>query len=224
MASQKTQPELRPESEPRNDHPDVSARPDTAIDGPTHKSALAADRMRQSLTDSPAPFAAAVYRPKAGDRKAVARFVDSLKRSNFRVGGILQEKVYLGDSGMRRVDAINIATGQRISINKPTSENWRNRVCSLDVSALAATAAILRGAIEDQVDLIIVEKFGDEEREGKGLIDEILQGIASGIPLLIAVPETNLDAWTKRSGGMGDVLPFDEEAFDDWWALLKGKG
>lgn len=179
--------------------------------------------MRQALPESLAPFAAAVYPSKKGDRRALARFVESLKKSKVRVGGILQEKVSLGDGGMGRVEAINIATGQRNSINKPKSETLGNRDCTLDVSALAATTAILRTAIEDRVDLIIVEKFGDEEREGKGLTDEILQGITAGIPLLIAVPETNLSVWTERSGGMGDVLTFDEKAFLEWWVSIQGR-
>ncbi len=102
-------------------------------------------------------------------------------------------------------------------------ETERERVCSLDISALAESTAILRKAIEDHVDLMVVEKFGDAERDGAGLIDEVLQGIAAGIPLLIAVPETNLRVWTERSGGMGDVLPCDEHTLLEWWASLQSE-
>ena len=59
--------------------------------------------------------------------------------------------------------------------------------------------------------------FGDEEKNGGGLCDEILNGIASGVPFLVAVPETNLDEWTKRTGGTGTVLTFDESALQSWW-------
>jgi hypothetical protein len=178
MATHETQHGRRPDPESRDDRPDAFARPDTA---------LAADGMHQALPERPAPFAAAVYPAKKGDRKGLARFVESLKKSNVRVGGILQEKIDLGDNGMGRVEAINIATGQRTSINKPTSETSRSRDCSLD------------------------------------LTDQILQGIAAGIPLLIAVPESNLDVWTECSGGMGDVLPFDETAFHGWWVSVQGE-
>lgn len=173
-------------------------------------------------TDNPVQFAAAVYPHKKGKRRGLARFVESLKKSRVRVAGILQEKVSMDDSGMSRVDAIDITTGQRIPLNRPTRENWKNRTCSLDVSALAETTAILRRAIENRVDLIVVEKFGDEEREGKGLTNEIFQGIAAGIPLLIAVPDTNLDIWNDRSGGIGAVLPCEENAFHEWWISIQG--
>ncbi len=168
-------------------------------------------------------FAAVVYPAKKGDRKELVRFVESLKKSKVRVGGILQEKTSLGNNGPRRVEAVDIETGRRTPLNEPTPETWSERVCSLDISALAESTAILRKAIEDQVDLMVVEKFGDAERDGAGLIDEVLQGIAAGIPLLISVPETNLQFWTERSGGMGAVLPCDEQALHEWWTGLQGE-
>ncbi len=122
---------------------------------------------------------------------------------------------------MQRVEAVDIATGKRIPINQPTPEKWRNRVCSLDVSALAETTASLRQAIQDKVDLMVVEKFGDAERDGEGLTDEVLQAIAAGIPVVIAVPDKNLDIWNDRSGGMGDVLNCDEEELRIWWASVQ---
>ncbi len=168
-------------------------------------------------------FAAVVYPAKKGDRKDLARFVASLKASKLRVGGILQEKISLGNHGERRVEAVDIGTGRRIPLNKPTPKTWRERVCSLDNSALAESTVILRKAIEDRVDLLVVEKFGDAERDGAGLIDDVFQGIAAGIPLLISVPETNLQVWTERSGGLGTVLPCDEGALHEWWNSLGGE-
>ncbi len=185
------------------------------------ETAMSAEGRRRISPDGPAAFAAVVYPVKKGDRQELARFVESLKESKVRVGGILQEKISLGNDGARRVEAIDIGTGRRIPLNRPTPETWRERVCSLDISALAEVTAILRRAIEDQVDLMVVEKFGDAERDGAGLIDEVLQGIAAGIPLLIAVPETNLPVWTERSGGMGAVLPCDEHTLHEWWASLQ---
>lgn len=169
-------------------------------------------------------FAAVVYPAKQGDRRELVRFVESLKKSKVRVGGILQEKTSVGDDGARRVEAVDIETGRRTPLNDPTPETWRERVCSLDVSALAESTAFLRKAIEGHVDLMVVEKFGDAERDGAGLIEEVLQGIAAGIPLLISVPETNLQAWTERSGGMGAVLPCEEPALHEWWAGLQCQG
>jgi hypothetical protein len=69
--------------------------------------------------------------------------------------------------------------------------------------------------------LVVVEKFGDTEKKGAGLCDEILNGIASGVSFLVAVPETNLKAWNERTGGIGANLAFEEKAFRNWW-LTRG--
>ncbi len=169
------------------------------------------------------PFAAAVYPAKKGGCTGLAPFVENLKKSGVLIGGIIQEKVSMGNDGMRRVDAVDIATGRRVPLNQPTPETWRNRLCSLDLSALAETAAILRRATDDRVDLMVVEKFGDAERDGEGLSEDIFQSIAAGIPLLIAVPEANLPAWTERTGGMGAILTCDENTLNEWWALVQSE-
>jgi len=167
-------------------------------------------------------FAAAVYTPKTGNRETLHRFVESLKVEGINVAGILQKKLPMSEGDMSEVVAINIRTGKHLSLNRPTRESWENRECSLDTTVLVEATAILRRAITDGAELIVVEKFGDEEKKGGGLSDEIFNGIASGIPFLVAVPETNLDAWIERTGGAGAVLTFDESALWNWWNAIDG--
>ncbi len=171
-----------------------------------------------------ASFAAAVYAPKTGDRQALHRFVDQEKANGVKVAGILQRKVPMAENGMTEVVAVDIQTGLTCTINRPTRESWKNRECSLDRAALTDTTAILRRAVSAGADLIVIEKFGDEEAHGGGLSAEILDGIASGIPFLVAVPETNLQSWIDRTGGAGAILEFDEQAFRDWWRAWTATG
>jgi len=49
-------------------------------------------------------------------------------------------------------------------------------------------------------------KFGKQEQNGEGLLDEIMQIIIEGIPLLVAVPEPALDNWRELVGGMGTTI------------------
>jgi len=162
-------------------------------------------------------FAAAVYKPDTGDRMALLKFVEKQKALNTRVGGVLQEAIYNSDGEIIGLDAIDVSTGKRIPISRPVPNASE---CGLDVSALADTTGIIRQAISERVDLIVVEKFGELEQKGKGLIDEILQTIVEGIPLLISVPEAALPIWQERSGELGSVLPFNEEAFEEWWRSI----
>jgi hypothetical protein len=164
-----------------------------------------------------APFAAAVYKPDTDDRMALLKFVEKQKLLNTRVGGVLQEALFNSAGEIVGLNAIDVSTNRRIPITRPLKNDGE---CGLDVSALAETADIIVKAIGDRLDLVVVEKFGELEQNGKGLIDEILQTIVEGIPLLISVPEAALPVWQERSGELGSVLPFSEEAFQQWWQSL----
>ena len=164
-------------------------------------------------------FAAAVYKPGTIDRKALSRFVERLLSRNTRVAGILQETILDSSGQVIVLNAVDISNDSRLPISRPARNDDQ---CGLDVSALVETAGIIRKAIGDRADLVVVEKFGEQEQGGKGLNDEILQTIATGIPLLIAVPEAALPIWQERTGELGSVLPFDEEAFRQWWHGITG--
>ncbi|MBT6910816.1 MAG: DUF2478 domain-containing protein, partial [Rhodospirillaceae bacterium] len=105
--------------------------------------------------------------------------------------------------------------------NRPTKENLENKTCSLNTNALAESTEALRRAIRERADLIVLEKFGEQEQKGQGLSDEIFMAIAEDIPLLIAVPEFALDLWQERSGEMGDTLNYDVGAFHEWWTSVR---
>jgi len=92
-----------------------------------------------------------------------------------------------------------------------------NGTCSLDTSVLVESSAALRRAIAERVDLIVLEKFGDQEQKSQGLSDEIFTAIAENIPLLIAVPQDALELWKERSGGLSEILDFKVEQFCYWW-------
>ncbi len=166
-----------------------------------------------------APFAAAVYAADCGDRMALLEFVEALKAGGVSVGGLLQQADYDAAGALTGLYAIDVSSGRRIPISRPRQGDDE---CGLDLSALVQTGGIIRRAIDARVDLVVVEKFGEQEQAGKGLIDEILQTVAAGIPLLIAVPAAALPQWQERSGELGSVIEFSEGAFDSWWRQLRG--
>lgn len=164
--------------------------------------------------DTGQAFAAAVYTPHTEDRLALSKFAVRLRSKGINVGGVLQEAIFNSDGEISGIDAIDVSTGQRYPISRPAATAGD---CGLDVSALTETTGIIRRAIGDQCDLIVIEKFGEMEQGGKGLMDEIMQTIMEGIPLLISVAESALPIWQERSGELGQVLDFDENAFETWW-------
>lgn len=174
---------------------------------------------KQNTANAPAIRAAAVlYTPETKAEFVLAEFATELKSQGCCVGGLVQE--FLVDEAGARIglDAIEVDTGQRIPINRPTESDKVNGVCSLDRSALTESTSALRRAIANRVDLLVVEKFGEQEQQGSGLADEILAAMAEGIPTLVLVPATALETWNSFSGGMADLLPCSPEAVRRWFS------
>ena len=169
------------------------------------------DRSEEQMA---ATFAAAVYIPKQADKSALSEFVTRLKADRVSVAGILQVSRLDPGDGTRTIESVDISTGHRIPIKRQMANDME---CGLDVANLVETSGILRDAVKARPDLVVIEKFGDQEQMGEGLLDEIMQIIAEGIPLLIAVPEPALDIWQRQCGGLGATLPYTQEAMWDWW-------
>jgi nucleoside-triphosphatase THEP1 len=164
-------------------------------------------------------FAAAVYSPDTADRMALFKFAKKLKAQKIRIGGILQAAIFDTEDNIAGFDAIDIVTDERLPISRPKGDGT---ICGLDISVLVGTSSIIRNAVDSQLDLVVIEKFGALEQSGKGLIDDILTAIVADIPLVISMPQSALPVWQELSGGLGDVLAFEEAAFEQWWQNVQG--
>jgi hypothetical protein len=102
-------------------------------------------------------------------------------------------------------------------INQPSRMWPHDTDCTLDTAALADAGAPLRRALISRPDLVIAEKFGEQEQSGAGLADDILAVIAEGVPVLVLVPEPALVCWHELTGGETVEVPCEAEALRRWW-------
>lgn len=170
------------------------------------------------MKDAPKINAAAVvYGPQSPNKTALSSFAADMRQKGYSVGGIIQE--ILCDANGRKigVDAIALDTGDRFPIVRPSKEDIAAGSCGLDQSILTESSIVLRRAIEEKVNLLIVEKFGEREQLGEGLADDLLQAMAEGIPVLVAVPASALEKWKLFTGGLGDFLQSDIGELQNWW-------
>lgn len=161
------------------------------------------------------PPAAVLYSPASAGRSVLARFARELIDRGWRVGGLVQEVSHDAAGQRTAIDAIEVDSGRRISLALPATPAEEG--CILDPSALAEASGALRRAVAERADLMVVEKFGDRERSGQGLADEILDAMAEGIPTLVAVPAEAVDPWNAFCGGLSVLLPGDPDALWRWW-------
>lgn len=161
--------------------------------------------------------AAVVFQRGESDRLALAAFARKLANTGYRIGGMVQEAFFDDDGRRTGVDSVDLATGERVRINQPHRDWPDSKECTLDTAALARAGAPLRRALTSRPDLVIAEKFDEQEQSGAGLADDILNVIADGLPILVLVPEPALARWREVTGGGITELPCDEEALRRWW-------
>ncbi len=70
----------------------------------------------------------------------------------------------------------------------------------------------------ERPDLLIVNKFGKMEGEGRGFRDLIARAVAEGVPVLIGVNGLNRDALEVFLGGPAPLVAAEVGAVLDWAA------
>jgi hypothetical protein len=79
-------------------------------------------------------------------------------------------------------------------------------------------------AIDQGADLVIVNRFGRQEREGKGLSYLIERALSADIPVVIAVPSHRFADWIKFADGMSVKLHCDLGSLKVWWDGVAARG
>lgn len=166
-------------------------------------------------------LAGALYPSRQRELGLMRAFADEVIADGWRVGGIIQEVLKDDDGNITGIDAIELDTGNRFEINRPTESDREHKTCSLNTLVLAEAGGELDRAIRARADLVLIEKFGEQEQQGGGLADEILRAVSEGIPTLVAVPSGVRDVWLEFTGEMGEEMDFNIESFRAWWARVQ---
>ena len=159
-------------------------------------------------------LAAIVYANEFYPDAVFKTLVQRCRARGLTLAGVLQHQAFVG--GDRRCDVIleDLATGHRTVLFENRGAGARG--CRLDEAALAEATARVEGSFEQAPHLLVLNKFGKVECEGSGLRDLIAGAIDRGIPVIIGVPERNLDAWRDFAGEFAAELPDDAIRAGKW--------
>ncbi|MEQ4618103.1 MAG: DUF2478 domain-containing protein [Corticimicrobacter sp.] len=132
-----------------------------------------------------------------------------------QVRGVLMEMPpHTPDQPRPKAVLRDLHTGERYSILQDRGP--LSRGCCLDTDVLSRASVVLRRALAEKPDLVIVNRFGSSEAEGDGFTEELLALIEAGIPLLLIVNTRYLEAWRHFNGGMGDEIACEQAAVAEW--------
>jgi hypothetical protein len=88
--------------------------------------------------------------------------------------------------------------------------------CRLDVDGLERAVGLVAAAIATGADLLVVNKFGKQEVDGRGFRPVIGEALLQGIPVLVAVNPGALDGFLAYAEDLAELLPSDVDKIADW--------
>ncbi len=90
------------------------------------------------------------------------------------------------------------------------------RGCRLDAQGLVTAVALVEADLSRAPDLLIINKFGKSEAEGRGFRDLFGQALAAGVPVLTAVATGNRGSFLDFAGDLAEEIAPDGAALRHW--------
>ena len=151
------------------------------------------DRDPMPFLTSPASVTALIYLDGFAIDTLMRRIAGYLASEGVALAGFLQ--LDLPRDGQSRCDMVleELASGERIQISESRGEHARG--CRLDTRELARAEALAINAVERRPDLLLINKFGKTEAHGGGFRALLACALERDVPVLIAVPARNIEAW-----------------------------
>ena len=170
-----------------------------------------------TIADADADIAALVYAD--GDRPdlVLCTFARHLAESGHRPCGLVQLRDRSEGDASRKVMVLD---GWQVVDAANRHEGGDGDRCSLDSHWLDQMGAQTEAAVRHGVDVVIVNRFGPLEANGRGFRDAIRAASETKTPLLIAVPQFEFARWTRFSSGMTVRLDCTLDSVLTWWQRI----
>jgi len=144
----------------------------------------------------------------------LAEVADRLMSAGWQIAGAVQINVDRDDGRPCEMD-LHVLAGDRV-IRISQNLGALAKGCRLDPAALEDAVGLVERALGGGARLLIVNKFGKQELDGRGFRPLIGRAMAEGTPVLTAVSADGAERFAEFAGGLGHALPLDAEAVLNW--------
>ncbi|MBC7132716.1 MAG: DUF2478 domain-containing protein [Roseovarius sp.] len=141
-------------------------------------------------------------------------FADRAAARGLRLCGTVQVNTDCGPDRACDMDVRVLPDGPVIRISQSLGTGARG--CRLDPEALERAVAAAEARLSEGADLVIVNKFGKHEADGRGFRALIAEAVARGVPVLVGVNPLNAPRLAEFLGGEVMRLVPTPEALDAW--------
>lgn len=150
--------------------------------------------------------------------RVLAQFAMQMLDQGVRVVGTTQFDTPRPKTHKCDMDVRILPDGDIIRISQDLGPNSRG--CHLDPNALEE-AVVKTAARLDGADMLIINKFGKHEADGRGFRDVIAEAVMRDIPVIVGTNGLNIGAFLDFCGGEAEALAPDLGGLLDWAARLR---
>lgn len=146
----------------------------------------------------------------------LARVAAALGARGLRLAGAVQLNRERPGAARCEMELHVLAGACRVPISQ--SLGALSRGCRLDPGGLERAVGLVEASLRsgEWPDLLIVNKFGKQEAEGRGFRPVIGSAVAEGLPVLTAVAPGQHEAFVRFAGGLAEPLPPEFDAVLGW--------
>lgn len=153
--------------------------------------------------------------PGRGDTDLVLeRLAANLAARGLRCCGTVQINSERADAGPCDMDVRVLPDGPVLRISQDLGSQARG--CRLDPAALETAVGLVKVSLSSGADLLIVNKFGKHEAEGRGFRDVIAEAVAMEIPVLVGLNALNRPAFENFAERLAIQLQPEPAALMAW--------
>ncbi|MRU15606.1 DUF2478 domain-containing protein [Roseovarius sp. A21] len=146
--------------------------------------------------------------------RLLARLADRCLARGLRLAGVVQTNTACSDSYLCDMDVKVLPDGPVYRISQSLGREARG--CRLDPAALEAAVGEVSKTLSSRPDLLIVNKFGKHEADGRGFRDIIAQCLIDGVPVIAGTNSLNLPAFQSFTDNLAEAVPPQDDALLAW--------
>jgi nucleoside-triphosphatase THEP1 len=163
------------------------------------------------------PILAIVYSDGLAADRLISELGYRLRDSGVKVAGIVQNNEFNPSREKCDMDVEELASGELLRVSEDRGKEARG--CRLNHSALTQAAALLSRALQNDPAIIVVNKFGKLEAEGRGVRGALAEAVELGIPVLVGVPSRNIEHWRLFAGGLAEECQLGSPRLQEWLSV-----
>lgn len=158
-----------------------------------------------------------VISPGKGDLDLVLHgFAHDLMARGTTVAGIVQTNTDCGPGKPCDMDVEVLPNGPVLRISQDLGSGSRG--CRLDAGVLEQAVGLVDVQLGQGADLLLINKFGKQEADGRGFRPLIGSALAQGIPVIVGLNALNRQVFQDFVQGMASPVAPNRDALLAWFS------